>query len=69
MKASLGKACVVAVALLMAVSFASDAQVPPHAPGTICQTPQFWCWARTPGRPGQPCSCPGPLGPVNGIYQ
>lgn len=33
------------------------AQVPPHAPGTICFTPTFWCWATSPGLPGYPCIC------------
>jgi len=42
------------------------AQVPPHTPGTICFTPQFWCWANPPGKPGAPCICPSPYGPVRG---
>lgn len=42
------------------------AQVPPHAPGTICFTPSFWCWASTKGNPGEPCTCPSPYGPVAG---
>ncbi|MEW9804563.1 hypothetical protein [Mesorhizobium marinum] len=42
------------------------AQVPPHAPGTICFTPNFWCWAEWPGPPGAPCGCPGPYGYVPG---
>jgi len=42
------------------------AQVPPHQPGTICFTPQFWCWAPQPGPPGAPCSCPSPYGWVPG---
>ena len=42
------------------------AQVPPHAPGTICFTPSFWCWAQWPGPPGAPCGCPGPYGFVQG---
>lgn len=33
------------------------AQVPPHAPGSICFTPNFWCWVSTPGIPGNPCYC------------
>ena len=41
-------------------------QVPPHKPGTICQTPRFWCWAQPPGPPGAPCTCPSPAGPVTG---
>lgn len=43
------------------------AQVPPHAPGTICFTPTFWCWAYPPGPPGYPCSCYSPGGWVGGV--
>ncbi len=43
------------------------AQVPPHYPGTICMTPQFWCWAAPPGPPGAQCICPTPYGPVLGF--
>lgn len=42
------------------------AQVPPHAPGTICFTPQFWCWAQPPGPPGYPCGCPSAWGIIPG---
>ena len=45
---------------------ATPAQVPPHAPGAICFTPQFWCWANPPGTPGRPCGCPSPYGRVSG---
>lgn len=41
-------------------------QVPPHAPGTVCFTPTFWCWALQPGPPGSPCACPVQNGYVNG---
>ncbi len=43
------------------------AQVPPHVPGTICFTPNFWCWAQPPGPPGMPCTCQGPGGAVQGV--
>ncbi len=43
------------------------AQVPQHPPGSICFTPQFWCWANPPGKPGMSCVCPTPLGPVHGV--
>jgi len=43
------------------------AQVPPHQPGTICFTPQFWCWLQWPLVPGQVCFCPTPYGPIRGI--
>jgi hypothetical protein len=42
-------------------------QVPMHPPGTICLTPQFWCWAPVPGLPGNPCACPTPYGWVPGV--
>ncbi|RTM04046.1 MAG: hypothetical protein EKK31_17580 [Hyphomicrobiales bacterium] len=42
------------------------AQVPPHAPGTICFTQFFWCWAQPPGPPGYPCGCPSQYGFVPG---
>jgi len=43
------------------------AQVPPHAPGTICFTPYFWCWAQPPGPSGTSCGCPSNQGWVQGI--
>jgi hypothetical protein len=43
------------------------AQVPDHVPGTICFTPQFWCWADPPGPPGYPCGCPTDYGYVPGV--
>ncbi len=46
---------------------AAYAQVPPHAPGTICFTLAFWCWANPPGPPGAICGCPGPYGWVQGM--
>lgn len=46
----------------------SLAQVPPHAPGAICATPSFWCWASVPGPVGAPCSCPSSNGYVAGSY-
>ena len=44
--------------VLGALAANAGAQVPPHAPGTICFTPYFWCWAQPPGPPGTACSCP-----------
>lgn len=49
-----------------AVQGTALAQVPPHAPGTICLTPSFWCWASPPGPPGGACWCPSPYGWVAG---
>jgi len=54
------RACVVQAMLLAALAAAalpSAAQIPPHAPGTVCATPKFWCWARYPGPPGTKCAC------------
>jgi len=54
---------------LLACFLARDdakAQVPPHPPGTVCYTPQFWCWAQPPGPPGNSCACPTPYGWVGG---
>jgi hypothetical protein len=31
--------------------------IPPHAPGSICYTPQGWCWAVYPGPSGARCAC------------
>jgi len=59
-------AVVVAVVLLWTVRIAL-AQVPPHAPGTICLTPTFWCWANPPGPPGAQCGCYTSYGFVPGV--
>lgn len=53
--------------VLIAVCASGDAQVPPHPPGTVCYTPQFWCWMMQPGYPGTPCYCPSPYGLVRGV--
>jgi hypothetical protein len=45
----------------------AHAQVPPHVPGTVCYTPNFWCWANPPGPPGTPCVCQAPTGYYGGI--
>lgn len=55
--------------LVLAATNAAQAQVPPHAPGTICATPNFWCWAYPAGVYGQPCVCPLSDGStVPGVY-
>lgn len=56
-------AAALSLALLPTRAFA---QVPAHVPGTICFTPQFWCWAQPPGPPGYPCGCPTAFGIVSG---
>ena len=49
-------------------SLGAHAQVPPHVPGTICATPQFWCYAVYPGPPGTRCVCQLPqYGWVQGV--
>jgi hypothetical protein len=58
----------IAIAAL-AITFAatiSNGQVPPHRPGSVCYTPQFWCWWNPPGQPGAACACPSPYGRVMG---
>lgn len=54
-----GIICMVhAFSLAAALCAPAIAAVPPHAPGTICATPKFWCWAIYPGPPGARCACP-----------
>jgi hypothetical protein len=55
-------------ALMLALSTCPLAwgQVPPHQPGTICFTPQFWCVAPVRGPVGAACACPRPNGWVRG---
>ena len=59
-------ALIVTMAGLLATQ--TTAQIPPHAPGTICLTPDFWCWAPEQGIPGEPCQCQVRDGePVEGV--
>lgn len=46
---------------------AQTTQPPPHAPGSVCYTPHFWCWAQPPGLLGSPCACLTPYGWVSGV--
>ena len=56
-----------ALVLFMAADVpVAQAQVPPHTPGTVCFTPNFWCWVQPPGQPGGPCTCPSPYGHARG---
>lgn len=65
---SLGRLASLLVALSVALlPSRAVAQVPPHVPGTICFTQQFWCWAQPPGPPGLPCFCNTGSGPVQGV--
>ncbi len=62
------RATLVVVALLGSFIPAelATAQVPPHAPGSICFTQTFWCWAQAPGPVGSSCYCPSAYGWVPG---
>lgn len=52
----------------LAIGSSALAQAPPvHTPGTICYTPNFWCWAAPAGPPGSPCVCVTSYGPVGGV--
>lgn len=65
--AHFGRLAVLAAALSLALlPTRAVAQVPAHVPGTICFTPEFWCWAQPPGPPGYPCGCPTAFGIVSG---
>lgn len=55
-----------AVLLLLSLVDLAVAQIPPHPPGSICFTPNFWCWANPPGPPGWACYCPSPQGLIRG---
>ena len=58
-------AAVAAIAALVGAAGVAWGQ-PAHYPGTLCYTPQFWCYAQPPGPPGTPCVCPTPMGFVPG---
>jgi hypothetical protein len=62
----MGHRVVLVLLLATVVPGAAVAQVPPHAPGTVCFTPSFWCWASPPGPPGGACWCPSPYGWIAG---
>lgn len=68
MARSLYRGAFFAACFALAGSLPATAQVPPHAPGTICFTPSFWCWATPPGPPGATCFCPSQRGPVQGVF-
>lgn len=54
--------------LTAAASFSLAASaLPAHPPGTICLTPQFWCWAIYPGPVGNRCACPTNSGWYQGV--
>lgn len=59
----------IAAMMASSLSRAADipvAQVPPHAPGTVCYTPQFWCWLPRQQYPGTLCYCVNAYGTVPG---
>jgi hypothetical protein len=55
-----------AIVIALAIGPATAQSLPPHYPGTICVTPDwYWCWIpQTPV--GSYCTCPSPYGPVAG---
>jgi len=55
-----------ALLLVLAGLPLARAQVPPHAPGTICLTPRVWCPMPTRGPVGADCACATPRGWVRG---
>jgi hypothetical protein len=63
-------ALLVTAAALLCVAADAIAQIPPHAPGTVCvaNNNSLWCWTST-GPVGSPCSCRTPLGDVPGRRQ
>ncbi len=56
-----------AALVLGAGLWASSSAQPVHEPGSICFTPEFWCWAEPPGPPGYGCFCQTVDGPVQGV--
>src|SRR5215470_16215282 len=58
-----------ALCLVLGSTAPAIAQMPPHAPGTICSTPAFWCWAQPAEPPGAVCFCPTPQGAVRGVLR
>jgi hypothetical protein len=63
------KSLLLAAILLAGASIVATAlaQVPPHQPGTVCYTPEFWCWLYPPQPPGSTCFCASPYGSVSGV--
>ena len=61
----LATAAVAALAII-GISASARAQVPPHYPGSVCFTPNFWCWISPPQAPNTSCFCASPYGPVSG---
>ena len=57
----------VAIAVLIGLSASARAQVPPHYPGAVCFTPNFWCWLSPPQPPNSACYCSSPYGNVQGV--
>lgn len=49
------------------ISQIAVAEVPPHTPGTVCFTENWWCWASYAGAPGSRCSCKTPTGEKSGL--
>ena len=52
MRSILFLALLLAIGLVVLTRSLAQAQVPPHQPGAVCYTPNFWCWAQQPARSG-----------------
>jgi hypothetical protein len=64
-KSLISVAAVLLTALFLVFSAsAPEAQVPPHAPGTVCLAPNAWCWIDPPLPLGASCTCGGEDGQV-----
>jgi hypothetical protein len=67
MKRVMTAVVLIVIAGLVAGADAAGPPAPPHPAGTICFTPQFWCFAQPPGPVGTRCACPTPYGLVAGF--
>lgn len=60
---------VVGLGMMTALVPTAALDLPAHAPGSICVTPDnYWCWINQ-IPVGAPCACPSPYGPVSGAAQ
>ena len=53
-------------ALLATAQPAAMQNIPPHPPGSICNTPYGWCWLPRLFPVGSACFCATPRGPFYG---
>ena len=61
-------AMVALIWLSVTATLAAAQGLPPHSPGTICDTPRGWCWPMQSGTPGTECTCPVSGTNVSGTY-